>query len=227
MPKETQSSKDIPYFAREFIVLIADDGVTMSISTDWSEQRHHQIKGLVFVLVLLFVMITVIMSLIQKPKKDAPKAALSSSQPAQKTQEPFTNAFNLGITASGANWEYTVNEYRFERVIENQFNRVEAESGKKFLIVSITFNNKTSQPLDMRPGNFDFKVHTPQGEFEECEDSDILNFFEDYYGRMRDIHPSKPVVATTLFEIPFDASKPYFEIGCDNFIYELSPHHEE
>jgi len=199
----------------------------MPITTDWMEQRHYQVKGLIFVMVLLFLFITLVMSLIQKPETNLPKAALTNPQPAQKAQDQFTNALDPGITAPGVNWEYTVNEYRFERVIENQFNRVEAESGKKFLIVSITFNNKSNHPLDMRQGIFDFKAHTPKGVFKECDDSDILNIIEDHYGTMRDIHHGRPVVASVIFEIPDNASKPYFEIGCDNFIYELSPQQEQ
>lgn len=197
------------------------------LTPDWFEENCRQLRALSVLMAIILIVGIVVVTAFSRPAKDtSPRPALSESQstsdglaPKPKTSQ---TKFPIGSPANGKNWEYTVNHLKSEQLIENSFNNVVAESGKKFLIVNMTFKNKTSKVVHVDPGLFEFKVHTPKGTFKECKNRDILEVAEDHYGHIGDVGPWQSVVGTVIFEVPDMTSGAALEIGCDNLTCDLA-----
>lgn len=197
----------------------------MPLEPDWVEENSRQLKALALLALFLFIVVTIIITSLQPTKSESPRPALSNPKSVSKAKTVGTQKserFDVGTAVRGRNWEYTINHFKCEPVLENQFNNVEAESGKKFLIVYMTFKNKSNQVIHVTSKLFNFKAHTSEDIFQECRDQAILEVAEDYYGNMGDVAPGQSVVGSVIFEIPDSASGITLQIGGDNLKCDLA-----
>jgi hypothetical protein len=180
----------------------------MPLAKNWFGKQPASIK--IFLLLTFFVLLTILITFSCQAKNTDRRPSLLNSK-----------RFKVGTTTGGRDWEYTVNHYKCEYALENQHTRVSAHSGMKFLIVSLTLKNKTKDVIHIFPELFDFKVHVAGDTFKEYQGSDVLEVMQDYYGDIGDISPAESVIGNVIFEIPDYASEITFEIGCENFKWEL------
>ena len=150
-------------------------------------------------------------------------AEVKTEEPAEAS-EPEVATLKTGDTGQGENWDYTVNSFDVKDKITQKYgDPIEAGEGQKFLIVNVTFKNKTKETKDITFwGSFDFEaLATGDYVFDECSDFEIMIALENEYTDIGDVAPGGSATGDIVFKISADATGLQFKVGYDDLIWDL------
>ncbi|MDI6892791.1 MAG: DUF4352 domain-containing protein [Actinomycetota bacterium] len=160
---------------------------------------------------------------VKEAKEEVATEETVKEEPAEKP-EPKDIALKIGETGQGKNWDYTVNSFEVKDELSQKYgDPIKAGEGQKFLIVNITFKNKTKETKDITFwGSFDFKA-LAAGDyiFDECSDFEIMVALENDYGDIGDVAPGGSATGDIAFKISAGATDLQFKIGFDDLIWDL------